>query len=223
MNLTPTELERLTLFTAAEMARRNLREGIPLSHPEAVALLTDEVMLAARKNMEYDEVVDRAATLLRAEQCEPGVPDMVRIVVVDAPFADGTKLVTLIDPITPGINDIRPGEIIVGDDPIALFPGVPRVSLTVINRGDRDIQVRSQSHFFETNPALEFDRRAAWGHKLDIPSGAGVRFEPGIPVEVSLVPMSGRRVAQGFSGLVNGPLDAAGVRESALATEDQAR
>ena len=97
---------------------------------------------------------------------------MVRIVVVDAPFADGTKLVTLIDPITPGINDIRPGEIIVGDDPIALFPGVPRVSLTVINRGDRDIQVRSQSHFFETNPALEFDRRAAWGHKLDIPSGA---------------------------------------------------
>jgi len=223
MTLTPTELERLTLFTAAEMARRNLREGIPLSHPEAVALLTDEVMLAARKNMEYDEVVDRAATLLRAEQCEPGVPDMVRIVVVDAPFADGTKLVTLIDPITPGINDIRPGEIIVGDDPIALFPGVPRVSLTVINRGDRDIQVRSQSHFFETNPALEFDRRAAWGHKLDIPSGAGVRFEPGIPVEVSLVPMSGRRVAQGFSGLVNGPLDAAGVRESALATEDQAR
>jgi urease subunit gamma/beta len=216
MNLTPTEIERLTVFSAAEMARRNLREGIPLSHPEAVALLADEVMLAARKNMAYDEVIDRAASLLSADQCEPGVPDMVRIVAVDAPFADGTKLVTLIDPIASGENGFRPGEVIVGDAPVELFPGAERVTLTVVNRGDRDIQVRSQSHFFETNPALEFDRRAAWGHKLDVPSGAGVRFEPGIPVDVQLVPMAGARVAQGFSGLVNGPLDADGALEAAL-------
>ncbi|WP_197378414.1 urease subunit beta [Mycolicibacterium mengxianglii] len=216
MNLTPTEMERLTVFTAAELARRNLREGVLLSHPEAVALLVDEVMLAARKNMAYDEVVDHAAALLRAEQCEPGVPDMVRIVAVDASFPDGTKLVTLIDPIARGDNDIRPGEIIVGDEPVELFPGLQRVSLTVVNRGDRDIQVRSQAHFFETNPALEFDRRAAWGHKLDVPSGGGVRFEPGIPVDVALVPMGGARVAQGFSGLVNGSLDADGALEAAL-------
>lgn len=74
MNLTPTELERLTVFTAAEMARRNLREGVLLSHPEAVALLTDEVMLAARKNLAYDEVVDMAANLLQAKDCEPVCP-----------------------------------------------------------------------------------------------------------------------------------------------------
>jgi urease subunit gamma/beta len=209
MNLTPTEIERLTLFSAAELARRNLREGILLSHPEAVALLVDEVMVAARKNLAYDEVIDLAAGLLRAEQCEPGVPDMVRIVTLDAPFVDGTKLVTLIDPITPGEHDIRPGEIIVGEEPVELFPGAVRVALTVVNRGDRDIQVRSQSHFFETNSALEFDRRASWGHKLDIASGAGVRFEPGIPVDVQLVPMAGDRVIHGFSGLVDGPLDAA--------------
>lgn len=209
MNLTPTEIERLTLFSAAELARRNLREGVLLSHPEAVALLVDEVMLAARKNLPYDEVIDRAAGLLRAEQCEPGVPDMVRIVTMDAPFPDGTKLVTLIDPIVPGDNDIRPGEIIVGEQPVELFPGVQRVSLTVVNRGDRDIQVRSQSHFFETNAALEFDRRAAWGHKLDVPSGAGVRFEPGIPVDVQLVPLAGNRVIHGFSGRCDGPLEAA--------------
>ncbi|AWT52081.1 urease subunit beta [Mycolicibacterium smegmatis] len=207
MNLTPTELERLTVFTAAEMARRNLREGVLLSHPEAVALLTDEVMLAARKNLAYDEVVDMAANLLQAKDCEPGVPDLVRMVMIDAPFPDGTKLVALIDPITPAEDDIRPGEIIVGDQPVELFPGVERITLTVVNRGDRDIQVRSQSHFYETNPALEFDRRAAWGYKLDIASGGGVRFEPGIPVQVSLVPMGGERVIQGFSGLVNGPLD----------------
>jgi urease subunit gamma/beta len=216
VNLTPTEIERLTLFSAAEMARRNLREGVLLSHPEAVALLADEVMLAARKNMAYDEVVDHTTTLLRAEQCEPGVPDMVRIVAVDAPFADGTKLVTLIDPIAPAAGDIRPGEIIVGDTPVELFPGAERITLTVVNRGDRDIQVRSQAHFFETNPALEFDRRASWGHKLDVPSGGGIRFEPGIPVDVALVPMAGARVAQGFSGLVDGALDADGALEAAL-------
>lgn len=216
MNLTPTELERLTIFTAAEMARRNLREGILLSHPEAVALLTDEAMLAARKNMDYDEVIDHAARLLSADQCEPGVPDMVRIVTLDAPFPDGTKLVVLVDPIPGRENDIRPGEIIVGDEPIELFPGAERIALTVVNRGDRDVQVRSQAHFYEANPALEFDRRAAWGHKLDVASGSGVRFEPGIPVEVRLVPMAGDRIAQGFSGLVNGPLDADGVLGAAL-------
>ncbi|MGE2737511.1 urease subunit beta [Mycolicibacterium vaccae] len=207
MNLTPTELERLTVFTAAELARRNLREGVLLSHPEAVALLVDEVLLAARRNLAYDEVIDHVTGLLHARQCEPGVPAMVGIVAVDAPFADGTKLVTLIDPIAPGQDAIVPGEVIVGDEPVRLFPGAPRIVLTVVNRGDRDIQVRSQSHFFETNAALEFDRRAAWGHKLDIPSGSGVRFEPGIPVEVSLVPMAGDRVIQGFSGTVDGPLD----------------
>jgi urease subunit gamma/beta len=221
VNLTPTELERLTVFNAAELARRNLREGIPLSHPEAVALLADEVMLAARKNMAYDEVIDHAAALLTADQCEPGVPDMVRIVTLDAPFPDGTKLVTLIDPIISGENDIRPGEIIVGDEPIELFGGAERLSLTVVNRGDRDVQVRSQSHFFEINPALEFDRRAAWGHKLDVASGAGVRFEPGIPVEVKLVPMAGNRVAQGFSGVVNGRLDVAGALEAALSAQHE--
>ncbi|ANW63179.1 urease subunit beta [Mycobacterium sp. djl-10] len=208
MLLTPTEIERLTLFGAAELARRNLREGVLLSHPEAVALLVDEVMLAARKNLPYDRVVDHVSGLLRADQCEPGVPDMVRIVTVDAPFADGTKLVTLIDPIPLGEGDIQPGEILVGELPVELFPGAPRLSLTVVNRGDRDIQVRSQTHFFETNAALDFDRRAAWGHKLDVASGAGVRFEPGIPVEVVLVPMAGNRVIHGFSGAVNGALDA---------------
>lgn len=221
MNLTPTEIERLTLFNAAEMARRNLREGIPLSHPEVVALLADEVMLAARKNLAYDEVVDHASTLLTAEQCEPGVPDMVRLIAMDALFPEGTKLVTLIDPITPQENDIRPGEIIVGDEPVELFPGAERVALTVTNRGDRDIQVRSQTHFFETNSALDFDRRAAWGHKLDVASGSGVRFEPGIPVDIKLVPMAGARVAQGFSGFANGPLDADGALDAALAAQNE--
>ncbi len=104
-----------------------------------------------------------------------------------------------------------------GEEAVELFAGAERVELTVVNRGDRDIQVRSQSHFFETNPALDFDRRSAWGCKLDVASGAGVRFEPGIPVQVQLVPMSGDRVVQGFSGRVNGSLDTGRAAESALA------
>ncbi|WP_299560632.1 urease subunit beta [uncultured Mycolicibacterium sp.] len=211
MNLTPTEMERLTVFLAAELARRNLREGIPLSHPEAVALLTDEVMCAARRNLDYDEVIDHAGRVLTAAQCEPGVPGMLRLIAIDAPFPSGTKLVTLVDPVKPDPGDIQPGEIVVGTQPVELFPGADRITLTVVNRGDRDIQVRSQSHFYEVNPALEFDRRAAWGRKLDVPSGSGVRFEPGVPVCVGLVPIAGNRVVHGFSGAVNGSLDARAV------------
>ncbi len=74
MHLTPTEIERLSVFTAAEMARRNLREGIRLSHPEAVALLVDEVMLAARKNMTYDEVVDQPRRCCAARSASPASP-----------------------------------------------------------------------------------------------------------------------------------------------------
>lgn len=207
MLLTPTEIERLTVFTAAAMARRNLAAGVPLSHPEAVAYLTDEIMLAARKDMAYDAVIDHACHLLTHEQVMSGVPQMLTMVLVDAPFAEGTKLVTVIDPIPWKEGDRTPGEIMTADTPIELFADLPSFELRVINTGDRDVQVRSQSHFFEANAALEFDRRAAWGLKLAVAAGAGVRFEPGIPVTVELVPMQGGRVAHGFRGLVNGSLD----------------
>ncbi|NIZ92342.1 urease subunit beta [Kineococcus rubinsiae] len=215
MNLLPTELERLTVFLAAEFARRNLREGIPLSHPEAVAYLTDEVMLAARRGADYPDVRDGAGRLLRADQVEPGVAEMVRVVMVDAPFAEGTKLVAVFDPIPGTEGALVPGEVFVGAEPVELFGGVERVRVSVLNTGDRDVQVRSQTHFFEVNPALDFDRRAAWGRTLDVPAGGGVRFEPGIPVEVALVPVAGDRVVFGFAGLVDGPLDAPGALEDA--------
>ena len=215
MNLLPTETERLTVFLAAEFARRNLREGIALSHPEAVAYITDEVMLAARRGAEYADVRDRAGRLLRADQVEPGVAELVRVVMVDAPFAEGTKLVAVFDPVPGTEGALVPGEVVVGEDPVELFPGEERVHLRVLNTGDRDVQVRSQTHFFEVNPALDFDRRAAWGHTLDVPAGSGVRFEPGIPVDVDLVPVAGDRVVFGFAGLVDGPLDAPGARERA--------
>ncbi len=91
-----------------------------------------------------------------------------------------------------------PGEILPASTPVELNPGRPRVTLVVRNAGDRPVQVGSHYHFADTNPALEFDRTVAGGHRLDIPAGTSVRFEPGVEREVSLVPLAGRRVVPGL-------------------------
>jgi urease beta subunit len=107
------------------------------------------------------------------------------------------------------------GPYIVGDEPIALNPGRERCTLVVSNTGDRAIQVGSHFHFFEANRALRFDRAAALGMRLDIPSGTALRFEPGDTREVPLVALGGTRRAVGFNGLVDGAV--AGRREQVLA------
>jgi urease subunit beta len=100
-----------------------------------------------------------------------------------------------------------PGEILPGDGEITINPGRPVLVLTVRNTGDRPIQVGSHYHFAESNAALEFDRAAAWGHRLAVPAGTSVRFEPGMPRDVDLVPLAGRRIVAGLRGLAAGPLD----------------
>ena len=99
-----------------------------------------------------------------------------------------------------------PGEIFSGSGDIELNAGRASVTLTVANTGDRPIQVGSHYHFFETNPALHFDRDKARGCRLDIPAGAAVRFEPGQRREVQLVPFAGARRVVGFRGQINGSL-----------------
>ncbi|QWF81733.1 urease subunit beta [Amycolatopsis sp. CA-230715] len=93
---------------------------------------------------------------------------------------------------------MRPGEILTGEEPVALNPGRPRTTLAVTNTGDRPVQVGSHFHFAEVNAALEFDRQAAKGHRLDVPAGTSVRFEPGVDREVVLVPLAGRQVVPGL-------------------------
>jgi urease subunit beta len=100
-----------------------------------------------------------------------------------------------------------PGQIIPGDEPVELNPGRARVIVTVANTGDRPIQVGSHYHFAAANPALEFDRDAAWGHRLDVPAGTALRFEPGMTREVSLVPLAGHRVVPGLRLEHAGALD----------------
>ena len=100
-----------------------------------------------------------------------------------------------------------PGEVRVGDTPLLLNVNLPTTRLSVVNSGDRPIQVGSHFHFAETNQFLLFDRSAAHGRRLNIPAGTSVRFEPGIEQEVELVPIQGDRRVPGLRGLTRGRLD----------------
>jgi urease subunit beta len=99
-----------------------------------------------------------------------------------------------------------PGEMFIADGTIELNKGRKTVTLTVANTGDRPIQVGSHYHFFETNPALRFDRKKARGMRLDIAAGTAVRFEPGQTREVTLIPLAGKRTVYGFRQAVMGKL-----------------
>ncbi|MDG4766518.1 urease subunit beta [Solwaraspora sp. WMMD406] len=116
-------------------------------------------------------------------------------------------------PPTPSGTDggpVVPGEVIPGDRPIVLNSGRPVLTLAVVNTGDRPVQVGSHYHFAEANPALDFDRAAAWGHRLAVAAGTSVRFEPGVDREVTLVPFGGRRIVAGLRGECAGELDGRG-------------
>lgn len=208
MLLTPTELERLTLFTAAELARKRRARGLALNHPEACALIADEILEGAREGRSVADLISYGSTLLTTDDVLPGVAEMLPVLQVEATFPDGTKLVTVHDPIRPGKKPVAqervPGEIIAAEGEIALNAGRPTCKLAVLNTGDRPIQVGSHFHFFEANRALEFDREKAFGMRLDIPAGTAVRFEPGDRKEVTLVAFGGAGELFGLNGLTDG-------------------
>jgi urease subunit gamma/beta len=216
MHLTPHEQERLLVHVAADVAQRRRERGLRLNHPESVAILTAFVLEGARDGRSVAELMDSGRRVLTGADVMDGVAELVDEVQVEATFPDGTKLVTLHDPIgepqslTATAERARPGEIVTGDGPITINAGRPGLVLLVRNMGDRPIQVGSHYHFAEANPALEFDRSAARGHRLDIPAGTSVRFEPGIEREVDLVPLAGARIVAGLRGAVAGPLDTQG-------------
>ncbi|MGI9033946.1 MAG: urease subunit beta [Acidimicrobiales bacterium] len=108
---------------------------------------------------------------------------------------------------------MKPGEIEVGDGPVVINAGRPVTALVVVNTGDRPVQVGSHYHFAEANPALSFDRAAAWGRRLAVPAGTAVRFEPGIEREVEVVDLGGARIVAGLRGEAGGPLDAGSMAE----------
>ncbi|WP_366131013.1 urease subunit beta [uncultured Halomonas sp.] len=104
-------------------------------------------------------------------------------------------------------DPLVPGEVLYGEGDVEINAGQPITTIRVINAADRPVQVGSHYHFAEANEALEFDREAAWGKRLNVLSGGAVRFEPGAVEEVELIPIRGRRIVPGLRGLCRGGLD----------------
>jgi urease subunit gamma/beta len=209
MRLLPREQDRLLLFLAAELARKRRGRGLALNQAEAVALIVDEVCEAARDGRSYAEAEAVGYRVLGPGDVADGVGRLVRRVEVEALFADGSRLLVLHDPITAA-----------GPPPQAEAELVWRIEehpLTVVNEGEVPVGVASHFHFFEANRALRFDRAAAWGMRLAIAPGEKVFFDPEIPRKVFLTPFGGARVIRGHAGLVDGPLDADGALDAALA------
>ena len=221
MLLTPTEMERLTIFTAAELARKRRARGRVLNHPEAVALISDEILEGARDGRSVAELIEYGATILTTDDVMPGVADMMPMLQVEGTFPDGTKLVTVHEPIRPGEKprdeSVRPGEIIPAEGEIEINAGRPTATVAVTNTGDRPVQIGSHYHFFEVNRHLDFDRAAAFGMRLDIPAGTAVRFAPGETKEVTLVEFGGSGEMVGLNDLTQGSRRSESVKQEALA------
>lgn len=221
MLLTPTELERLTIYTAAELARKRRAKGLLLNYPEAVALISDEILEGAREGRSVAEMMSRGSQILTQADVMPGVAAMLPMLQVEATFPDGTKLVTVHEPLRPvagaPVDEVEPGGLVIAaEGEIEINAGRRKTTLRVVNTGDRPVQIGSHYHFFEANRALEFDREAAFGMRLDIPAGTAVRLEPGQEKEVTLTAFGGERRLSGLNSLTEGRADDPGVRQAAL-------
>ncbi|MGF7047356.1 urease subunit gamma/beta [Paenibacillus sp. DS2015] len=207
MHLTVQEREKLLMYLAADMAQKRLARGVKLNYPESIALIAGFVIEGARDGKTVRSLMEEARHVLTAEQVMDGVAELLSEVQIEATFPDGTKLVTVHDPIEGRTGALTPGEYEFADDPIVLLPNRQRITRTVTNKGSRPVQVGSHFHFFESNPALSFEREGTQGYRLDIPSGLSVRIEPGETQEIELVEIGGSKEIHGFAGLMNGRIE----------------
>ena len=216
MRLTPTERDRLLIASAAELARRRKARGLKLNAPEATAIVADAVIEAARDGRRLREALDAGQRALNATEVMDGVAALVREVWVEAIFDDGSRLVVVPEPFGPSNGQVQPGAIEPHQAEVdAVTTAVTQIE--VENTADVPISVTSHYHFFEVNPRLRFDRAAAYGMRLAVEAGEAIRFDPHGTRSVGLTPIGGARVAIGFAGLVDGPLDGPGAKETALA------
>ena len=206
MHLTPGDTEKLLLAVAGMVARDRLERGVRLNHPEAVALLSTWVIERARDGLGVAELMEAGRHVLTADQVLPDVAGLLHDVQVEATFPDGRKLVTIHDPIEhhgwegPGAHRLGDGVLEINADRSA----DERETLVILNTGDRPVQIGSHLHLPDANEALDFDRAAAQGFRLDIPSGTSRRFEPGASREVQIVALRGRRVVPGIQVRAHG-------------------
>lgn len=200
MHLIGSDAEKLLMAVAGMVARDRLERGVKLNLPETVALLSCWVIERAREGARVEDLMDEGTRVLRRDQVMPEVPGMLHDVQVEATFPDGRKLVTLHHPL--GHDDEgAPGAVRTGAGSVELNADRSpdeRLVLTITNTGDRPVQIGSHIHLPDTNPALDFDRTAAHGFRLDIPAGTSVRFEPGVARDVEAVAFRGRRRIPGI-------------------------
>lgn len=215
MRLTPKETDKLMLHLAGTLAKERKDRGLKLNYPEAIAYISSELLELARDGHSVTELMSMGAKMLTSEDVMDGVPEMIHEIQLEATFPDGTKLVTVHQPIT-GNGAVKPGEILTEEGEIELNAGKDKAQITVTNTADRPIQVGSHFHFFEVNKALEFNRNLAYGMRLDIPAGTAVRFEPGESKRVELVEIGGTREGYGLNGLVEGSMDDEEIKKKAL-------
>ena len=198
MRLIPWEEERLQLFAAAELARRRRASGLLLNHPEAVAVICDAMLEAARAGRAYGEVEAAGRAAVARDEVLPGVRELLDEVRLEVLLGDGARVIALIDPLGRGTppDPFGPGALVIGDPAdIEINVGRHPVELAVTSTSRRRIRVSSHFPFQRVNQRLVFDRGAADGYRLDIPSGAYVGWEPGETKTVRLVRMGGRRGA----------------------------
>jgi len=210
MELNPKEKDKLLLFTAALLAERRLMRGLRLNYPESIAYISMHIIEGARDGETVATLMNSGRELLNTDQVMPGVESLIHDVQVEATFPDGTKLVTVHEPIQPAGNstdaELIPGETVTDSAEIELNADRETLSMTVSNTGDRPIQIGSHYHFYETNPALHFDREKTKGFRLNIAAGTAVRFEPGQSRTIELVALAGNRTVYGFNQAVMGKL-----------------
>lgn len=230
MRLSPKEIDKLVLHNAGCVAQKRYARGLKLNYPEATALIAAQLLEFIRDGERVAVLMDKGKKLLGLEDVMAGVAEMVDEVQVEGTFPDGTKLVTVHQPICRAQGDselalygsglVRAEVSYSPDNSSSSEPGQSQIlageldlnaeretiELEVVNTGDRPVQVGSHFPFFEVNSGLSFARAQAYGFRLDIPSGTAVRFEPGESKSVRLVSVAGRRVVHGGSGLIGGEL-----------------
>ena len=214
MMLSPQELDKLALHQVGCLAQKRLARGLRLNHPEAVGLIATQLLELIRDGHSVAELMALGKQLLGRRQVLPGIPEMIDDVQVEGTFPDGSKLVTVHQPIVRddgdlalalygsflpvpaldvfgALDDDAPGAVTALAGTLVLNAGRRTQALAVTNTGDRPIQVGSHYPFAQTNRALAFDRAASHAMRLDIPAGTAVRFEPGETRTVQLVAIAG--------------------------------
>ncbi len=231
MRLTPRDIEKLMLHQAGFVAQKRYARGLKLNYPETIALISTQILELIREGYEVAELMNIGKQIIGLDDVLQGVEEMIHEIQIEGTFPDGTKLVTVHHPIcqkniknglalygsgltksnekitVDTISNTHPGSYEVLDEYIELNKGRKTIQISVINKGDRPIQVGSHYPFAETNQALIFDRAITLKYRLNIPAGTAVRFEPGEEKEIELVEMAGELKIYGGNNFINGAIE----------------